>query len=233
MRNQPEVELMSLKKVSSDRWEFCVKPHSSFVQIFLHLAEKGIFAAGYVVATGKYRPDYRINDEGMWLLSHCFSNWEEMFQKATQKSPWEEQWQKKTEEQAEKHHSTYAFRQEYGSFTGNPSAQSGPTIDELRELLRWMREGTSFFSGDPFRMGHFWTDSNQKPPEQPSFESPTTYPEAMRILGLSSLGRDATQEEVKKAFRQKAKTTHPDAGGSEAAFVQLNAAYQLALKFSR
>lgn len=45
------------------------------------------------------------------------------------------------------------------------------------------------------------------------------------ILGIN---RAATQEEIKKAFRQKAHQYHPDkAGGDEAKFKEINEAYQV------
>lgn len=42
------------------------------------------------------------------------------------------------------------------------------------------------------------------------------------ILGV---GEDATQDEIKKAFRKKAKENHPDAGGDEETFKKINEAY--------
>lgn len=38
-------------------------------------------------------------------------------------------------------------------------------------------------------------------------------------------------EEVKEAYRQKAKQTHPDGGGSAEAFVALQQCYEEALEF--
>jgi molecular chaperone DnaJ len=46
-----------------------------------------------------------------------------------------------------------------------------------------------------------------------------------QIIGVS---KDASEEEIKKAFRQKAHKLHPDKdGGDEAKFKELNAAYQI------
>lgn len=44
------------------------------------------------------------------------------------------------------------------------------------------------------------------------------------ILGVS---RNATQEEIKKAFRKQARKHHPDAGGSEERFKEINEAYEV------
>lgn len=49
-------------------------------------------------------------------------------------------------------------------------------------------------------------------------------PDYYKTLGVS---RDATQEEIKKAFRKKARTSHPDAGGDEEQFKELNEAYEV------
>ena len=42
------------------------------------------------------------------------------------------------------------------------------------------------------------------------------------VLGVSET---ATQEEIKKAFRQKSKEHHPDRGGNEEEFKKINEAY--------
>ena len=46
---------------------------------------------------------------------------------------------------------------------------------------------------------------------------------ARKMLGLP-LGRHLAGVEIDRAFRHAAKTMHPDAGGSEAAFLELAAA---------
>ena len=49
-------------------------------------------------------------------------------------------------------------------------------------------------------------------------------PDYYKTLGVS---RDATADEIKKAFRKKARTAHPDAGGNEEEFKQINEAYEV------
>ena len=46
------------------------------------------------------------------------------------------------------------------------------------------------------------------------------------ILGIS---RNATDDEIKKAYREKSKKLHPDKGGTKEQFTQLNEAYNLLL----
>ena len=52
----------------------------------------------------------------------------------------------------------------------------------------------------------------------------TTEKTYYEILGV---GRDATTDEIKKAFRKLARKHHPDAGGDEAKFKQINEAYEV------
>ena len=49
-------------------------------------------------------------------------------------------------------------------------------------------------------------------------------PDYYKTLGVS---RDATPEQIKKAFRKLARTHHPDAGGDEAKFKEINEAYEV------
>lgn len=49
-------------------------------------------------------------------------------------------------------------------------------------------------------------------------------PDYYKILGVS---KTATAEEIKKAYRKLARTHHPDAGGDEAKFKEINEAYEV------
>ena len=49
-------------------------------------------------------------------------------------------------------------------------------------------------------------------------------PDYYKTLGVS---RNATQDEIKKAYRKLARTYHPDAGGDEAKFKEINEAYEV------
>lgn len=51
-----------------------------------------------------------------------------------------------------------------------------------------------------------------------------TTPNYYKTLGVS---RSATQDEIKKAFRKLAQTHHPDAGGDENKFKEINEAYEV------
>lgn len=59
-----------------------------------------------------------------------------------------------------------------------------------------------------------------------SVKKPETLAEALQILKLRP---PVTTTEIKHAFRVLAQVAHPDHGGSHAAMVILNAAYELAL----
>ena len=49
-------------------------------------------------------------------------------------------------------------------------------------------------------------------------------PDYYKTLGVS---RNATEDEIKKAYRKLARTHHPDAGGDEAKFKEINEAYEV------
>lgn len=61
-------------------------------------------------------------------------------------------------------------------------------------------------------------------PSPPPRSSGPTRQEAYRTLDLD---RSAEQGEIKRAYRRKVKTTHPDRGGSEEAFKEVTNAYNL------
>eukprot|EP01016_Furgasonia_blochmanni_P016152 TRINITY_DN1918_c0_g1_i5.p1 TRINITY_DN1918_c0_g1~~TRINITY_DN1918_c0_g1_i5.p1 ORF type:complete len:494 (-),score=187.62 TRINITY_DN1918_c0_g1_i5:221-1702(-) len=48
-----------------------------------------------------------------------------------------------------------------------------------------------------------------------------------KLYDLLGLGKEATPDEVKKAFRKKAVTMHPDKGGDSEKFAELNEAYEI------
>lgn len=204
MKNEDmAVELTSLKKITNDRWQFQVKSHSSFEAVFETLSKAHVFNASSVETL--YSPhlkelSYFVNDQGIWLLSHCFSNWTEMYAKATQKSPWEEIWKKRTQ---------YSWTFTYSNLFA---------AEDLNRLFESLR-GEHFTQYTNSTYTHTFT-----PPVAQSVQ------QAFNLLGIPS---NSTEEEVKKAFRQKAKQTHPDTGGNEAVFKALNAAYQLALAHTK
>lgn len=51
-------------------------------------------------------------------------------------------------------------------------------------------------------------------------------PNALRVLGLSP---GCSHNDIKRAYKRLAKTRHPDAGGSQQAFIELQQAYKQAL----
>lgn len=63
-------------------------------------------------------------------------------------------------------------------------------------------------------------------PKREEVKLPRTVEEALAILHLSP---PLTTSDIKRAYRTQAFQSHPDRGGSHAAMVKLNAAYELAL----
>ena len=93
------------------------------------------------------------------------------------------------------------------------------------------------YQGDPWgtyknyeKEEHWYSDSNffgnPFEEERQSFfyeEDWEADSENYSILGLK---RSASQEDIKNAFRQKARETHPDRGGSKEEFVKVREAYE-------
>lgn len=52
-------------------------------------------------------------------------------------------------------------------------------------------------------------------------------PETSDLYGTLGVARDAPPEEIKRAYRRKAKTAHPDAGGSAEKFGELTRAHRI------
>jgi flagellar biosynthesis GTPase FlhF len=63
-------------------------------------------------------------------------------------------------------------------------------------------------------------------PKHESIKLPKTFDEALALLKLTY---PVTRDKIKKAYWAQAQVAHPDHGGSHAAMVRLNAAYELAL----
>lgn len=360
-KNEDMVELTHLEKIGKDCWKFQTKYNASFDAVFENLKKAHVFEAKMVYPFGEFEY-HLINDQGIWLLSHCFSNWTEMYAQATKKSPWEQAWQKKQEQficdyceekillvykfcpecqhyfhtkcyyehigeepeqgevseqdemtcascgvdgfndlvfcrecnggngrwlcspcyanvthihspaykakQQEKRDSkkcphcqreygpSYpwvfcaeckqqiclkcsAFHQEthaqsYGSYTRQQSGNMNKEDldDLLKKMFGYSRQQSYFYEDDSYTFRqHYthqqsWSNSQQSQQQTRTQSASSELEMAFKVLNLSTR---ATVQEVKRAFRRQAKTAHPDTGGSEQAFKELNAAYQLAL----
>ena len=82
-----------------------------------------------------------------------------------------------------------------------------------------------FFNGFPFGMGGddfgFGGGRAREEPSEPKEVNNTRFYE---VLGVS---KTATYDEIRKAYRKQAKVKHPDKGGSEEAFQELQQAYEV------
>ena len=71
------------------------------------------------------------------------------------------------------------------------------------------------------------TQQRKEPqPKREEVKLPRTVEEALAILHLTP---PVTASDIKRAYRTQAFKSHPDRGGSHAAMVKINAAYELAL----
>lgn len=64
----------------------------------------------------------------------------------------------------------------------------------------------------------------QEAPKRPTPPGSSLRTKYLRILGLEP-GHSYSPEEIKKAYRRKAKETHPDGGGTAATFIEVQKAY--------
>lgn len=74
-------------------------------------------------------------------------------------------------------------------------------------------------------------EPRRPPPEAPPppRKRPVGMPPGSSPLTVLGLGRSATPEDIKRAFRRLALTTHPDRGGSASAFIRVKWAHDEAL----
>lgn len=94
---------------------------------------------------------------------------------------------------------------------------------------RWARAWSRILRGQTPWTAHDAkaTHEDQRDPPPTRAASPTSIPASMwTILGISS---DATEREIKAAFRKRALETHPDHGGEPAQFAAVKRAYERAL----
>ncbi len=88
------------------------------------------------------------------------------------------------------------------------------------------------YQGDPYmkysnfeREEHFYDDSNffGNPFEEERSFKPMRRSKSHEVLGIDE---DADETEIKQAFRDRARETHPDKGGDEEEFKKVREAYE-------
>lgn len=62
-------------------------------------------------------------------------------------------------------------------------------------------------------------------------KGPSGIPDDMNPFTILGVSMDATQEEVKAAYRKKAAEVHPDKGGTNEQMTKVNAAYEVIKRF--
>jgi len=72
----------------------------------------------------------------------------------------------------------------------------------------------------------------QEAPKRPSPPGSGLRDKYLSILGLNS-DRNYSPAEIKRAYRNKAKETHPDGGGTDTAFIEVKAASEWLMKNMR
>ena len=109
---------------------------------------------------------------------------------------------------------------------------NGETPEKPKTELPKYYEGETYFRYNNFQHDredeHFYDDSNYfGNPFEDDFKSQREYKEEVNdnysVLGLK---RSASDEDIKKAFRDKARETHPDKGGDPDEFRKVREAYE-------
>lgn len=215
MQRTAEIELTFLER-TGDCWRFGVKSHPRFEQLLLDLSRPGLFqlktiyyapGSGYV-SRGKA---YQISEDGMWFLSHLFSNWGEML---AQHGRVRDEESKRQE---------YTFRFSFYGFEPGPESNPTMTADDIQELLRRYRSS--------YRFGTWQTTGTSGTNTHTQYR-PALPQEAREAFSLLGIEPGATESDIARAYKAKALVTHPDCGGSHADMVALNKAREVALKYA-
>jgi len=74
---------------------------------------------------------------------------------------------------------------------------------------------------------HFQTEEGKRQYDLKRAEWSAYIPDCLKVLGLT---REATVEDVKRAYHEAALKEHPDTGGTHEGFLNLQEYYQLALR---
>ncbi|WP_242695505.1 J domain-containing protein [Halomontanus rarus] len=116
-----------------------------------------------------------------------------------------------------------------GGFGAGPRSRGGPRTRAERQARAGAGAGTG--AGDPRSSrttgqrgprGRRYDRTRDPRDRSPRSSSGPTRAEARAVLGVD-VGAD--EAEIKRAYREKVKETHPDRGGDEATFKRVTAAY--------
>ena len=97
------------------------------------------------------------------------------------------------------------------------------TQEPPEELPEWYQEDQ--WNYQYFEKEENWYDDSSNFHDNPFEEGPSIAKDtaSLNVLGLK---RSSSQEDIKKAFREKALKTHPDKGGDPADFRKVREAYE-------
>jgi DnaJ-domain-containing protein 1 len=101
------------------------------------------------------------------------------------------------------------------------SWMSSPIRTRFQAEMRRIMEMPQAESDDYLRMNESW-----KGPLGLFFETP----ENLKAFALLGIDPPSTPDQIRQAYRQKARSLHPDLGGEMEAFIHLQRAYRMALE---
>lgn len=236
-----EVELIFLER-RGDRWQFKTKPHGRFDKMWGAMSYINAFNTKIVRFTPgsgymHIKQCYEVSEEGMWFLRPHFANWDEMLKNGNPKHTEEEVCAKcgvdgfddlnecdtchqifcsgcfsehRYNELKQESNYNYKYTWEFVNGGGN---------DEIHNFFR------NFGGSYSFRYGQRREYTSGYVPPNPSVSKSVR--EAFSLLGLE---HTANADQIKKAFRSKAKVMHPDTGGNVNDMAKLSNAKDVALQ---
>lgn len=233
-QRQAEVELIYLEYIvlsgSDRRWRFKAKSHTHFDQLLSDLIKVRLFQIRevyFTLTSGDYakKHAYEIHDDGMWFLSHFFANWEEMFEKANVHTS-------RTSSQPLCRSCGQDFVKEC-SHCRQPFCErcyNAHWFDVQQQRQQQEQATYTFHFTNEFFRNTFRRESTQG-----TFTQTGGIPAEVRtahvLLGITT--DKPTEEEIRAAFRTKARAIHPDTGGRGGDMDTLTKAKERALRFAR
>lgn len=256
---QASAQLLMLERLNYGlSYRFIMEPHERLEKRLLEWASYRIYGVCIeydAVQAGK--KIYTISSDGMWLLSHLFSNWEEMDKPPSQPKiyqcdachlysgspPWQcPECKKMFCSYCASGHAHFA-REAEERFTGRRCVSCRAREMRHDAFIRCPQCDKVYCPGCyaihiyeesredvlyTYRQ-YFWTSAAGTNTQTRSI--PANVREALKVLGVAE--SSVTVAEITATYKQLAKEQHPDRGGDTKRMAEINHARDVALKWAK